>query len=229
MVIEDDAQPTDAMCGVDEAGRGALAGPVCAAAVELGPTYPPACGALLNDSKQLSPRERVARAAEIVQYADRWAVTWATAQEVDCHNVLRATLLAMRRAYLLLCDVRDDPCVRESMVGAAGGRAEAGAAASPPRLVIVDGPHTPSLEEGVTVRGVIKADATVAAVQAASILAKVHRDAWMMRAHRQLPQYGFDRHKGYPTVLHRQRIADHGASPIHRMSFRGVEGGGMGR
>lgn len=234
--------PNLTICGIDEAGRGALAGPVCAAAVQLGRTYPHDMAALLADSKQLSADQRTARAAEIIRHASRWAISWATAHEVDEHNVLRATLLAMRRAYLLLCGMDAEPRLPiRSVASAVGGWAYSWQAPPPapqsapqsapaptptlplPQCVIIDGPHVPPLIDGIEVHGVVRADTTIAAVQAASILAKTHRDAWMQtRAHRHFPQYGFAQHKGYPTALHRQMIVTHGASPIHRISFNGV-------
>lgn len=176
------------VCGVDEAGRGPLAGPVFAAAVILGD------GAAIDglaDSKQLSPRKRVALAAAIKSRALAWAVASSSVQEIDALNILRATLLAMRRAVHGL--------------------------AVSPQLVLVDGTHCPEVD--CPVRAVVKGDATVAAISAASIIAKVERDAVMMELHRRYPEYGFDLHKGYPTAAHLAALRAYGASEVHRRSF----------
>lgn len=180
------------VCGVDEAGRGPLAGPVFAAAVILGP------GAAIKglaDSKKLTPRKREVLAEEIRQRAAMWAVASASVEEVDSLNILRASLLAMRRAVEALA-VTDAP------------------------EVLVDGLYCPQLRWPV--RAIVKGDATVAEISAASILAKVMRDAAMLELHRQFPQYGFDLHKGYPTAAHLAALRKHGASVVHRRSFAPV-------
>lgn len=176
------------LCGVDEAGRGPLAGPVVAAAVILNPAYP-VTG--IADSKQLSARRREELAAAIRSRARAWAVASASVDEIDTLNILGATLLAMQRAV-------------------------AGLAVSP-QLVLVDGLHCPVLD--VPARGVVRGDTTVAEISAASILAKVTRDAEMLLLHDLLPQYGFDRHKGYPTAAHLAALQAHGVSVAHRRSF----------
>jgi ribonuclease HII len=176
------------ICGVDEAGRGPLAGPVVAAAVILDPARPIAG---LADSKTLSPGRREALAAEIRSRALAWRVASASVEEIDDLNILQASLLAMRRAVETLA-------VR-------------------PTEVLVDGVHCPRV--AVPVRAVVRGDATIAGIAAASILAKVARDADMQALHRVHPLYGFDRHKGYPTAAHLAALRAHGACVAHRRSF----------
>jgi ribonuclease HII len=176
------------ICGVDEAGRGPLAGPVVAAAVILDPCHPIAG---LADSKQLSARARDQLASSIRGRARAWAVASASVDEIDALNILQATLLAMRRAVTAL-DVEAE-------------------------LVLVDGVQCPALD--LPARAVVRGDASVAEISAASILAKVTRDAEMLALHHLHPQYGFDRHKGYPTPAHLAALRAHGASLVHRRSF----------
>mgnify|MGYP000706821793 CR=1 FL=1 len=176
------------ICGVDEAGRGPLCGPVVAAAVVLDPEYPiPG----LTDSKKLSARRREALAERIRASALAWAVAEASVEEIDRLNILHATLLAMQRAVEALW--------------------------LPPDLARIDGNRCPAL--GCAAEAVVKGDATVAEISAASILAKTTRDAWMDEIDRSHPEYGFARHKGYPTPAHLQALRAHGALPIHRRSF----------
>jgi ribonuclease HII len=178
-------------CGVDEAGRGPLAGPVYAAAVILHADRPlPG----LADSKKLSERARDRLAPLIREHALAWAVAFASVEEIDALNILQATLLAMRRAV-------------ESL-------------ALRPDEVLVDGTHCPRID--LPARAVIKGDSTVAAISAASILAKTARDAEMQRLHLLYPQYGLDRHKGYPTAEHLAALREHGVTGIYRRSFRPV-------
>jgi ribonuclease HII len=176
------------ICGVDEAGRGPLAGPVFAAAVILAPG-PPIAG--LADSKVLGARRREALDLEIRSRAIAWSVASSSVEEIDAINILQASLLAMRRAVERL------PVA--------------------PDRVLVDGRHCPVL--AVRAEAVINGDATVPAISAASILAKVARDRAMLELHRQYPQYGFDRHKGYPTSAHLLALKMHGVSEAHRRSF----------
>jgi ribonuclease HII len=176
------------ICGVDEAGRGPLAGPVFAAAVILDPRDP-IDG--LADSKKLPERTRDRLAPLIRERSLAWAVASATVEEIDALNILQATLLAMRRAV-------------ESL-------------ALRPDEVLVDGMHCPCVE--IPVRAIVKGDSTVAAISAASILAKTVRDAEMLRLHALHPQYGQDRHKGYPTVAHLAALRSHGVIAIYRRSF----------
>ncbi len=178
-------------CGVDEAGRGPLAGPVYAAAVILDAALPVAG---LADSKTLTPRQREALALEIRTRAIAWAVASASVEEIDTLNILQASLLAMRRAVEQL--------------------------AVKPGQVLVDGLHRPRL--AVPVRAIVRGDATVPEIAAASILAKVARDREMLALHQRHPQYGFDRHKGYPTSAHLAALRAHGASAVHRRSFAPV-------
>jgi ribonuclease HII len=182
------------VCGVDEAGRGPLAGPVFAAAVILGPGGAAIKG--LADSKQLTPRKRELLAEEIRQRAVMWAVASASVGEIDSLNILQASLLAMRRAVETLA-LTEAP------------------------QVLVDGLHCPRLRWPV--RAIVKGDATVVEISAASILAKVTRDKTMLELHLQFPQYNFDRHKGYPTAAHLAALREHGVSAVHRRSFAPVK------
>lgn len=179
------------ICGVDEAGRGPLAGPVYAAAVILDPQRPIAG---LADSKKLSEKRRDALAVDIKQRAAAWAIAEASATEIDELNILRASLLAMRRAVQLL------PIM--------------------PNQVLVDGLHCP--DTGLPSQAIVKGDSKVMEIAAASILAKTARDAAMLQLHARFPQYGFDGHKGYPTAAHLEALRLHGVSCVHRRSFRPV-------
>lgn len=180
------------LCGVDEAGRGPLAGPVYAAAVVLDPRRPIAG---LADSKKLSARRREALAAAIREQSLAWAVAEASVEEIDRLNILQATLLAMKRAVEGLRIAPDE--------------------------VLVDGTHCPPL--AVAARPVVGGDARVPEISAASILAKTARDAAMLALHREYPQYGFDRHKGYPTGAHIAALRAHGVSDMHRKSYAPVK------
>lgn len=179
------------ICGVDEAGRGPLAGPVFAAAVVLD-AGDPVVG--LADSKALSAKRRQVLADAIRARALDWAVAYATVEEIDRLNILRASLLAMRRAIEQLTVI--------------------------PTEVLVDGLHCPEI--AYRIRAVVRGDATVAAISAASILAKTERDAEMLRLHRRFPEYGFDRHKGYPTPGHLDALRRHGVCEVYRRSFSPV-------
>lgn len=179
------------ICGVDEAGRGPLAGPVSAAAVILDPARP-LDG--LNDSKKLSERQRERLAPLIRERALAWSVAYASAAEIDSLNILQATLLAMRRAVVGL-DIRPD-------------------------RVLVDGLYCP--DTGIASLAIVKGDAKVAAIAAASILAKTARDQLMLQLHEQYPHYGFAIHKGYPTAAHLAALREHGVSDVHRRSFKPV-------
>lgn len=178
-------------CGVDEAGRGPLAGPVYAAAVIL-PARPRIDG--LADSKTLTAAKRETLAYEIKGRAIAWAVASASVAEIDALNILRASLLAMRRAVEAL--------------------------GMPPQRVVVDGLHCPELP--CPARAVVGGDAKIAAISAASILAKVARDELMVELHQRYPQYGFDQHKGYATEFHLDALRTHGACEFHRRSFAPV-------
>jgi ribonuclease HII len=179
------------IAGVDEAGRGPLAGPVVAAAVILDDLNPVRG---LADSKQLSALRRERLFDEIRAKALCFAVAQASVQEIDAFNILQATLLAMRRAVEGL--------------------------RLPPKLVLVDGNRLPTLS--VRCEAIVKGDALVAAISAASILAKVTRDRWCQDYDLKYPVYGFAQHKGYGTALHLAALKAHGACPQHRTSFRPV-------
>ena len=179
------------VAGVDEAGRGPLAGPVVAAAVILDELHPIKG---LNDSKKLSPLRREKLYDEIRAKALCCSVAQASVEEIDRLNILQATLLAMRRAV-------------------EGLRLK-------PAKVLVDGNRLPVLD--VLAEAIVGGDATVAAISAASILAKVTRDRWCAELDRQYPQYGFAGHKGYGTAAHLAALQAHGACPEHRKSFAPV-------
>ena len=175
------------VAGVDEVGRGPLAGDVVAAAVIL--TESPPEG--VTDSKMLTPERREALAERIRGEALSWALGRATVAEIDELNILQASLLAMRRAVEALF--------------------------IQPSLVLVDGNRLPKWP--YEARAIVKGDLTEPSIGAASILAKVQRDAEMLALHEQYPQYGFDRHKGYPTKAHLAALETAGVSPVHRRSF----------
>lgn len=182
---------TPIICGVDEAGRGPLAGPVSAAAVILDPAHPIAG---LNDSKKLSEKQRDLLAPLIRERALAWAVAYASVEEIDRLNILQATLLAMKRAVQAL--------------------------PVQPERILVDGLYCP--DTGISSEAVVKGDSKVAAISAASILAKTARDALMLQLDAQYPQYGFAIHKGYPTAAHLAALREHGVSDVHRRSFKPV-------
>ena len=179
------------LAGVDEAGRGALAGPVVAAAVILDPRQPIAG---LADSKKLTARRRERLYDEICAKALCCSIALASVAEIDRLNILQATLLAMQRAV-------------------AGLRL-------PPAKVLVDGNRLPTL--GVLAEAIVDGDATVPAISAASILAKVQRDRWCAEVDAQWPQYGFAAHKGYGTAAHLAALRAHGACEHHRRTFAPV-------
>ena len=183
--------PQGLVAGVDEAGRGPLAGPVVAAAVILDDLRPIAG---LADSKKLTAARREALFDEIRAKALCCSIAEASVEEIDRLNILQATLLAMRRAVQ-------------------GLRLK-------PALVLVDGNRLPVLD--VPAEAIDEGDALVAAISAASILAKVHRDRWCAQVHEQFPQYGFAGHKGYGTAAHLLALSQHGACPLHRRSFAPV-------
>ena len=177
------------ICGVDEAGRGPLAGPVYAAAVIL-PPDPEIPG--LNDSKKLTEKKREALFPIICETAIAYSIASASEQEIDSLNILQATFLAMRRA------------VEGLQVS--------------PDLILIDGNQTPP---GLAVpsQTVVKGDALSASIAAASVLAKVSRDRYLLDLDKQYPQYGFKKHKGYGTKAHYEALSEHGVSPVHRRSF----------
>ena len=186
------------ICGLDEAGRGPLAGPVTAAAVILPPDFPVE---LLNDSKKLSAKKRGTLEILIKEKAVAWAVSSVDEKEIDRINILRASLLAMKQAfeslYECLYEKLPDPC--------------------PAIECIADGTFCP--EVGVPCTALVRADSLVPAVMAASVLAKTERDRIMCAYAKLYPAYGYERHKGYPTLEHRALCRKLGPSPIQRMSF----------
>jgi ribonuclease HII len=184
------------VAGVDEAGRGPLAGPVVAAAVILRHGRPIAG---MADSKVLTAEMRSSLSVTIRRRALCFGIGWADPAEIDSLNILHATFLAMRRAVLSM--------------------------ACCPDLLLVDGnrlPHLGGLGGDLRARAIIGGDATEAAISAASILAKTARDHYMNQMHAVYPEYAFARHKGYATALHRRLLAQHGPCPLHRRSFAPV-------
>ena len=179
------------IAGVDEAGRGPLAGPVVAAAVILDPAHPIAG---LDDSKKLTAKRREALFVEIQAKALAWSIARSEPDEIDEINILQATLVAMQRAV-------------------------AGLALRPQR-VLVDGNRAPTFH--CPAEAIVQGDATVAAISAASILAKVSRDREMQHMESLYPGYGFAQHKGYPSRLHIVQMAHLGITPIHRKTFAPV-------
>ncbi|MBQ3431855.1 MAG: ribonuclease HII [Clostridia bacterium] len=177
------------VCGVDEAGRGPLAGPVCAACVVL-----PAGTVIegVNDSKKLSEKKRDALYDVVKEQALDYGIAFASEKEIDEINILQATFLAMRRAVESLTVVTPD-------------------------IALIDGNKTPGLS--IAERSIIKGDAKSANIAAASILAKVTRDRYMLEMAEKYPEYQFQKHKGYGTKLHYEMIEKYGISPIHRKTF----------
>jgi ribonuclease HII len=179
-------------CGVDEAGRGPLAGAVFAAAVILDPQKP-IVG--LADSKKLSEKKRDFLADQIKEYSLAWAIASCSAQEIDEINILQASLLAMKRAVEALKIT--------------------------PSEILVDGLHCPKLN--IPARAIVKGDSKEACISAASILAKTARDAELYILDKQYPEYGFAKHKGYPTPLHMEMLQKHGVLDIHRTTYAPVK------
>lgn len=184
------------ICGVDEAGRGPLAGSVYAAAVILDVNNPIEG---LADSKKLSEKKRDFLSVEIKQKALAWGIAKCSAQEIDEINILQASLLAMKRAI-------------EAM------QAQFNVV---PSLVQVDGNKTPKIS--LPCEAIVKGDSKVQAISAASILAKVARDAELYALDKQYPQYGFAKHKGYPSPAHLLALQTHGICPQHRLSYAPVK------
>lgn len=176
------------VCGIDEAGRGPLAGPVCAGAVILKD------GDMISgvdDSKKLKPKRREELSKIIKERAYAYAIAYASEEEIKNLNILGATYAAMKRAVEKL-DIK-------------------------PSLVLVDGNSTPDF--GIPARSIVKGDSLSMSIACASILAKVERDKYMANLSKMYPSYGFDKHKGYGTKLHIQKIKEHGPCSVHRLSF----------
>jgi ribonuclease HII len=184
------------VAGVDEAGRGPLAGPVVAACVVL-PRY--CVYQVFLDSKKLTGRQRDRLYEELQSNGALVGVGQAGPREIEEINILQASLLAMKRA-LVECTVANKGC--------------------PPDFLLVDGGF--QIPSTVNQLPLVKGESKSASIAAASIIAKVTRDRLMTEAHHRYPQYGFDRHQGYPTKAHRQAISCHGPCPLHRRTFRGV-------
>lgn len=176
------------LCGVDEAGRGPLAGPVCAAAVML-PRGHVIEG--LNDSKKLTEKRREELYDVIRSESVSYGIAFASVEEIETLNILGATFLAMNRAIMQLSPA--------------------------PELALIDGNRTKGIE--VPARSIVKGDSKCADIAAASVLAKVTRDRYMLEMAEKYPQYHFEQHKGYGTTLHYAALREFGPSPIHRMSF----------
>lgn len=183
------------ICGVDEAGRGPLAGSVVAAAVILDPNCP-IFG--LNDSKKLSAKVREELFDIIIRDAKAWSIAEASPAEIDSINILQATMLAMKRAI--------------EGLEKTFGRMPDGA--------LIDGNRCPKVD--IPMEAIVKGDSKVQAISAASILAKVTRDRDMQSLHKQFPMYGFNQHMGYPTPFHFARLKEFGPCPMHRRSFSPV-------
>lgn len=175
--------------GCDEAGRGCLAGPVFAAAVILPKDF---AHPLLNDSKQLTEKQRNTLRVVIEQEALSWKVETVSAEEIDRINILKASFLAMTKAVQAL--------------------------GTTPELLLIDGNRFYSSLE-IPFRCIIKGDSKFASIAAASVLAKTYRDDYMERIDAEFPQYGWRQNKGYPTLAHRKAVAEHGLSPHHRLTF----------
>ena len=191
---------TQVICGVDEAGRGPLAGAVYAAAVILNPAKP-IIG--LADSKKLSEKKRNQLSAEIKQHALAWAIAFSSVEEIDKINILQASLLAMKRAVEAMQQQFDVSQYLQQI------------------LVQIDGNKCPKIS--LPCEAIIGGDSKVQAISAASILAKVARDADLCELDKQYPQYNFAKHKGYPTLEHLEAIAAHGICPIHRLSYAPIK------
>jgi len=193
--------PIQLICGVDEAGRGPLAGAVYAAAVILNPAKPIQG---LADSKKLSEKKRDALALEIKAHALAWGIAHSTVEEIDAINILQASLLAMQRA---IESIQNNQAVQASLTNMQ-------------LLVQVDGNKCPKIN--LPCEAIVKGDSKVQAISAASILAKTARDAALYELDQQYPMYGFAQHKGYPTAAHMALLRQHGVSPVHRRSYAPV-------
>lgn len=185
------------IAGIDEAGRGPLAGPVVSAAVILPHDF--FCKGI-NDSKKLSEKKRDALFPRIMENAVAVSTGIATHDEIDAINILKASLLSMKRAVKNLSTLPGSPV---------------------PDFLLIDGKFT--LDMDVHQSAIVKGDSKSVSIAAASIIAKVTRDAIMKKLHEIYPAYDFIRHKGYPTKAHKEAIIKHGPCPVHRLTFRGVK------
>ena len=184
--------------GIDEAGRGPLAGPVYAAACCLDKNFP---YEILNDSKKLSETKRLYAEKTIKEKALAWAVAFATTEEIELFNILNASLLAMKRAFELIL-----PLLHEKNIK--------------PDSVLIDGNIKPPIN--FECEAIVKGDTKIYEIMAASILAKTERDRIMTEYAKKWPQYGFEKHKGYPTKAHFEALKLYGPCEIHRKTFNGV-------
>lgn len=192
----DDILNYNVIVGADEAGRGPLAGPVCASAVVLPKDFPVE---ILNDSKKLNEKRRLQIEPIIKEKAIAWAVSWATPKEIDQINILQASMLAMKRAYeKVLIQLKHQNIM--------------------PDILLVDGNKTPCVD--ILCKAIVKGDSKIPAIMAASILSKNSRDRFMILASKKWPQYKFDKHKGYPCPEHKELLKKYGPCPIHRLSFK---------
>ena len=183
------------VCGTDEAGRGPLAGPVVAAAVILPNDFPIE---ILNDSKKMNQKDRIKAEKVIKEKAVAWSVTAVSHKTIDKINILNASLLAMKKCYEKIRDKGFEVSI-----------------------LLCDGNKTPDVD--CPVEAIVKGDGKIPEIMAASILAKNHRDRLMVMAHEKWPQYGFNRHNGYPTKEHYEALGKYGPCPIHRLTFRLTE------
>ncbi len=197
--INDFLDSYDLIIGADEAGRGPLAGPVCASAVVLPKDFP---FEILKDSKKMSEKRRLEVEPVIKEKAVAWAVAWGTVKEIDEINILQASLLAMKRAFL--------------KVWAQLSQAEKTKFYNP--ILLVDGNKTPNVS--ITCKSIVKGDSKIPEIMAASILAKNARDRFMLCAAKKWPMYSFEKHKGYPSALHKELLHKYGPCPIHRLTFK---------
>lgn len=179
--------------GCDEAGRGCLAGPVFAAAVILPHNFK---NKILNDSKQLTEKQRYELRAEIEKYAIDWAIGFCSPEEIDRYNILNASIMSMHKALSKL--------------------------SRNPEHIIVDGNRFKPFQN-IDYKTIIKGDGKYLSIAAASVLAKTYRDDFMLKLHNEFPEYSWDKNKGYPTKAHRTAIQKYGITPYHRKTFKLLE------
>lgn len=197
--INDFLDSYDLIIGADEAGRGPLAGPVCASAVVLPKDFP---FEILNDSKKMSEKRRLEVEPVIKEKAVAWAIAWGTVKEIDEINILQTSLLAMKRAFL--------------KVWTQLSQSEKIKFYNP--ILLVDGNKMPNVS--IACKSIVKGDSKIPEIMAASILAKNARDRFMLCAAKKWPMYSFEKHKGYPSTLHKELLHKYGPCPIHRLTFK---------
>ena len=192
------------ICGIDEAGRGPIAGPVYASAVVFKDDFfDDSSNCILNDSKKMSAKNREKAFEKIIEHSF-YAIAFATHTEIDELNILQATFLAMKRAFSTVYNIisNEKPKLLREL------------------SIIVDGNSLPKFNENVLCNALVKADSKIMEVMAASILAKVSRDKKMVEYSHLYPQWNYEKHKGYPTKAHKEAIRKHGMSPIQRQTFK---------